>query len=112
VLIESVLTLYNQEIPQHSLGGIILALLSLIIMPLLGKAKLQTGKALKSKALIADAKETFACAFLSVALLLGLAANFFFGFWQADPLAGVVIVYYLFKEGKENWERECECAIE
>jgi len=112
VLIESVLTLYNQEIPQHSLGGIILALLSLIIMPLLGKAKLQTGKALKSKALIADAKETFACAFLSVALLLGLAANFFFGFWQADPLAGVVIVYYLFKEGKENWEGECECAIE
>lgn len=109
VLVESVLTLWEGNPPETSLGGIILAILSLIIMPLLGKAKMKVGKELNSRALIADAKETFACAFLSAALLLGLAANYFWGFWQADPLAGFVIVYYLIKEGKENWEGECEC---
>lgn len=109
VLVESVLALVNGKPPEESIGGIILAILSLIIMPLLGKAKMKVGKELNSRALIADAKETFACAFLSIALLLGLAANYFWGFWQADPIAGFVIVYYLFKEGKENWEGECEC---
>ncbi len=109
VLVESVLTLWEGNPPETSLGGIILAILSLIIMPLLGKAKMKIGRQLNSRALMADAKETFACAFLSVALLLGLAANYFWGFWQADPIAGFVIVYYLFKEGKENWEGECEC---
>ncbi|MDP3147837.1 MAG: cation transporter [Ignavibacteria bacterium] len=109
VLVQSVLTLLDGNPPKESLGGIILAILSLIIMPLLGKAKMKVGKELNSRALIADAKETFACAFLSIALLLGLAANYFWGFWQADPLAGFVIVYYLIKEGKENWEGECEC---
>ena len=109
VLVESVLALVDGKPPEESIGGIILAILSLIIMPLLGKAKMKVGKELNSRALIADAKETFACAFLSIALLLGLAANYFWGFWQADPLAGLVIVYYLFKEGKENWEGECEC---
>lgn len=109
VLVESVLTLWGGNPPETSLGGIILAILSLIIMPLLGKAKMKVGKELNSRALIADAKETFACAFLSAALLLGLAANYFWGFWQADPIAGFVIVYYLIKEGKENWEGECEC---
>ena len=109
VLVESVLTLWEGNPPETSLGGIILAILSLIIMPLLGKAKMKIGRQLNSRALMADAKETFACAFLSAALLLGLAANYFWGFWQADPLAGFVIVYYLIKEGKENWEGECEC---
>ncbi|MFA6596530.1 MAG: cation transporter [Ignavibacteriaceae bacterium] len=109
VLVESVLALADGKPPEESIGGIILAILSLIIMPLLGKAKMKVGKELNSRALIADAKETFACAFLSIALLSGLAANYFWGFWQADPIAGLVIVYYLFKEGKENWEGECEC---
>jgi len=108
VSVQSVLTLVQNEPPKESPGGIILAMLSLLIMPILAKAKIKVGKQINSRALIADAKETFACAFLSVALLLGLAANYFWGFWQADPLAGFVIVYYLLKEGKENWEGECE----
>ncbi|NCQ19291.1 MAG: cation transporter, partial [Ignavibacteria bacterium] len=108
VFVQSVLTLVQNEPPKESPGGIILAMLSLLIMPILAKAKIKVGKQINSRALIADAKETFACAFLSVALLLGLAANYFWGFWQADPLAGFVIVYYLLKEGKENWEGECE----
>ena len=66
--------------------------------------KLITGKAIESDALIADSKETLACAFLSLALLLGLGLNYLFNFWQADALAGLVIVFYLFKEGHEVWK--------
>ena len=52
-----------------------------------------------------DSKETITCAFLSVALLIGLGANYLFGFWQADPLAGIVIVLFvfLFREGYKGW---------
>jgi len=107
VLVQSILTLLDGNPPKESLGGIILAILSLSIMPIVGSIKMKIGKQLNSRALIADAKETFACAFLSFALLLGLAANYFWGFWQADPIAGFVIVYYLIKEGKENWEGDC-----
>ena len=72
-------------------------------MPLLMWQKYTTGQKIKSRALVADSKETLACAFLSLALLLGLGSNYFFEFWQADPIVGLIIVVYLFKEGKENW---------
>jgi cation diffusion facilitator family transporter len=109
VFVESGLTLIEGKKPEHSLGGIIIAVLSLIIMPSVAKIKIKIGNEIKSQALIADAKETMACAFLSVALLIGLACNYFFGFWQADPIAGFVIVFYLIKEGIENWKGECGC---
>ncbi|GAB6283371.1 MAG: hypothetical protein STSR0008_21360 [Ignavibacterium sp.] len=108
VFIQAIRTLINNEPPEESLPGIIIAILSLIIMPILAKAKIKVGKQINSKALIADAKETLACSYLSAALLLGLGANYLFGFWQADPIASLIIVYYLFKEGKENWESEEE----
>jgi cation diffusion facilitator family transporter len=108
VLIESVLTLLGSKKPEHSLGGIILAALSLIIMPFVARIKIKIGKQINSRALIADANETIACAFLSIALLLGLGCNYFFGFWQADPIAGLIIVFYLFKEGIENWKSEID----
>ena len=60
------------------------------------------------KALIADSKETLACAFLSVALLLGLSLNYLFGFWQADAIAGIIIVIFLVREGIENWQDSFE----
>ena len=66
------------------------------------------GTAIGSRALIADSKETVACAFLSVALLFGLGANYLFGFWQADPIAGIIIVIFLFREGYEGWNEEKE----
>ena len=59
-------------------------------------------------ALIADSKETMACAFLSMALLLGLGANYLFGFWQADPIVGLIIVAFLFREGWEGWREANE----
>ena len=67
------------------------------------------GTAIGSRALVADATETITCAYLSVALLAGLLANYLFGFWQADPLAGFIIVIFLFREGYEGWTGSCRC---
>ena len=104
VLFESVQKLISQEIPQPSLPGILLAIASLVIMPILAWQKYRVGKALDSKALIADSKETLVCSWLSLTLLLGLGLNYLFGFWQADPITGILIVAFLIKEGWEAWE--------
>ena len=96
------------EIQQHSLPGRIIAVASIIVMPLLTWQKYKTGKQINSRALVADSKETLACFFLSVALLLGLGSNYLFGFWQADPIVGLVIVAFLFREGWEGWHEEAE----
>ncbi|MFQ6038683.1 MAG: cation diffusion facilitator family transporter [Candidatus Aminicenantales bacterium] len=106
ILFQSVKKLALQEIPEPSWPGIILAFLSLVIMPLLAWQKHRTGTEIRSQALIADSKETLACFFLSVALLLGLGSNLAFGFWQADPLVGLAIVVFLFREGWEGWHTE------
>ncbi len=99
VLYESIEKLYIHEIPDPSLLGIIIALISIIVMPILFYLKFQTGKSMGSKSLIADSKETLACVFLSGALLVGLGLNYLYGFWRADPIVGLVIVVYLAKEG-------------
>jgi len=101
VFYESIGKLFRKEVAEPSLLGIFIALASIITMPILYYAKSRTGKALNSKSLIADSRETLACAFLSVALLLGLGANHLFGFWQADSLVGFVIVVFLAREGLE-----------
>ncbi|MEW6525193.1 MAG: cation transporter [Spirochaetota bacterium] len=101
ILYESVKKLYYVEIPDTSLVGIIIAVLSIIIMPALYVTKVQVGKAIGSKSLLSDAKETLACTFLSVALLLGLGLNYLWGLWQADPIVGIVVAFYLIKEGRE-----------
>lgn len=108
VLYESIRKLYLHEKPESSLFGIIIAIVSMIVMPVLFYAKLKTGKALNSSSLIADSKETLACVFLSVALLIGLVLNYVFGFWQADPIVGFVIVIFLIKEGIETIREEDE----
>ena len=68
-------------------------------MPILYVKKHRLGHKIKSKSLIADAKQTIVCMSLSVAVLLGIAMNHFFGFWQADPIAGVVVSGLLIREG-------------
>ena len=77
-------------------------------MPVLAHLKKKTGKEIGSKALVADAKETLVCAWLSLALLLGLVLNVLFGWWWADPFAGLIIVGFLFKEGDEQWREAGE----
>ena len=108
VLYESVKKLVTQEIPDPSLFGIIIAIVSIITMPALFYMKYRTGKAIKSKSLIADSKETLACVFLSLALLIGLGLNYLFGLWQADPIVGIVIAIYLSREGYEILKDEGE----
>jgi cation diffusion facilitator family transporter len=110
VLFESISKLMTHEISQPSPVGILIAILSLIVMPVLAWRKNVVGTEIGSRALIADAKETITCAYLAVALLAGLLANYLFGFWQADPLAGLVIVLFLFREGYEIWTGECSCG--
>ena len=112
VLYESVEKLIFQEAPAPSLLGILIALASMIVMPGLFYLKYQTGKSLGSASLMADSKQTLACAMLSVALLLGLGLNYWFGIWQADPGIGLVIVALLIREGYHTLkvEKLCSCA--
>ncbi len=99
VLYESVKNLCFHEIPYPSLLGIIIAIVSIIVMPVLFYIKYQTGRSLNSKSLVADSKQTLACALLSVALLIGLGTNYLYGLWWADPIVGLIIVIFLIKEG-------------
>ena len=112
ILFQSIRKLTGVEIPEPSLPGIIIATVSIIIMPLLTWQKYKTGKQINSQALVADAKETLACGLLSVALLIGLGSNYLFGFWPADPIVGLVIVAFLFREGWEGWKENNEKELE
>ncbi len=101
VLFESVRKIVLRDLSEPSVVGIIVAVLSLIVMPVLGHRKKKLGRQLGLKSLEADAKETFACSFLSAALLAGLVSRYLFDFWPADPLAGLIITAFLFREGYE-----------
>lgn len=103
---ESVRKLIIGAEPDESLFGVGLAVLSLIVMPLLAGAKRRVGQKLGSLAVIADAAETTLCVYLSAILLVGLGLNALFGWWWADPLAGLGIVYIAGREGIEHWHAE------
>jgi divalent metal cation (Fe/Co/Zn/Cd) transporter len=103
---EAVSALIQREAPQTSLPGIVLATLSLIVMPLLARAKARLAREMGSRALAADSKETLACAFLSATLLAGLVANAWLGWWWADPVAALGIVIFLVREGWEAFEQD------
>lgn len=111
VLYESGSKLYFQEKPDTSLLGIIIAGLSLIIMPFLAYMKQETGKKLNSRSLVADSKQTYICTIMTITLLIGLGLNFFYKIWWADPLVGLIISGFLFKEGFEALKKNelCTC---
>lgn len=98
---ESILKLWHGDKPEASLAGVIIATLSVLIMPSLGLAKRKIGRKIGSKALEADAMETIICSYLSGVLLVGLALNWLLGWWWADPVAGLLMIYFLVKEGRE-----------
>ena len=112
VLYESLKKLAFQEAPAPSLLGIIIALASLILMPLLFALKLRTSAGLGSASLRADARQNLACAFLSLALLVGLGLNYVAGLWQADPIIGLIIGAVLVREGYHTLKEEklCSCC--
>ncbi|MFA4814864.1 MAG: cation transporter [Candidatus Gracilibacteria bacterium] len=111
ILFESVKDLYLGEAPEPSVAGIIIAVLSLIIMPWLAHSKRKVGKLLKSKSLVADSQQTFICTLMSIALFFGLGLHFFFGLWWADSVAGLFFTLLTFKEGYTTLKEEkmCDC---
>src|SRR3990172_3464193 len=108
VVYESSKKLWLREVPAESVPGLILAALSLIVMPLLALSKHRTARLLGSRALAADAMETAICSYLSLALLLGLAVNAWLGWWWADPVAALAMVPLIVHEGREAIEESRE----
>jgi len=98
------------DMARESSVGIALTAVSLVVMPVLGRSKLRTARALDSRAPRADAVETIACAWLSATTLLGLVTNAVWGWWWADPLAALGLVPWILREGIEAVRGECECG--
>lgn len=96
---DSISDLWSKRAPEHSIAGIILACTSLVVMPMLSRAKRMVGRALSSAAMHADAKQTEFCTYLSGILLVGLLLNAFFGLWWADPAAALIMVPIIAREG-------------
>jgi len=109
VTYDSVKSLIRREAPQESIVGIVLAAVSLIIMPLLVRAKRKVARGIKSGALMADSKQTELCTYLSAILLVGLLLNVLFGWWWADPVAALIMVPIIAKEGIEALRGETCC---
>jgi len=99
ILYESISDLVNKKAPEHSIPGIILACISLVVMPLLSRAKKRVGNDLGSAAMHADARQTDFCVYLSAILLAGLLLNSVLGWWWADPIAALIMVPIIAKEG-------------
>jgi len=102
-------SLVMREPPEASYIGIGIAALSLVVMPLLARAKRRVAAGLNSRAMQADARQTDLCAYLSAILLAGLAVNALFGLWWADPLAGLVMTPIIAKEGIRALRGEACC---
>jgi divalent metal cation (Fe/Co/Zn/Cd) transporter len=101
VLFQSISSLIARNHPESNIWGVALAAASLVVMPLLAKLKLRYADRIGSRALHADAFETLACAYLSLTLLLGLGANYLLGWWWADSLAALAMLYFIVREALE-----------
>ncbi len=110
VAYEAVAALQEREPPERSVIGLVIAAVSLFVMPILYVAKRRTATALESRSLAADAKQTLACVMLSVALLVGTGLHYMAGVWQADPIAGLLIAAFLLREGYKAWTEEHLCC--
>ena len=106
---ESVSDLVRRKAPEHSIAGIVLACVSLVVMPLLSRAKKRVGKELGSAAMHADAKQTDFCMYLSGILLAGLVLNVTLGWWWADPCAALVMVPIIAREGMNGIRARACC---
>jgi len=105
--------LWRREAAAESLVGIVLAVASLVIMPVVAWGKLRAARELGSRALASEAKETLACSYLSLTLLLGLGLHAAVGWWWADPVAALAMVPWLVREGLEGVRGEsCDDADE
>jgi divalent metal cation (Fe/Co/Zn/Cd) transporter len=106
---ESLSDLIARKAAEHSVPGIVLACVSLVVMPLLSRAKKKVGSELGSAAMHSDAKQTDFCVYLSAILLIGLLLNLALGWWWADPLAGLIMVPIIAKEGIDGTRAKTCC---
>ncbi|MEU2612829.1 cation transporter [Micromonospora sp. NPDC007271] len=111
VTVESVRALAGDREAEQSAVGLVLAALSLLIMPVLSYAQRRAGRELGSRSAVADSKQTLLCTYLSAVLLVGLGLNSLFGWSWADPLAALVIAAVAIKEGREAWRGDACCAV-
>jgi divalent metal cation (Fe/Co/Zn/Cd) transporter len=111
IVVESTRSLVGGVHPEASWVGIGLAAFTAPTMPLLAAAKRRVGRQLGSAATISEAEQNQICAYLSIALLVGLLANALLGWWWADPLAALAIAAVAAKEGRDSWRGDaCDCC--
>jgi divalent metal cation (Fe/Co/Zn/Cd) transporter len=108
--IRSSVDLVTRSRPEESIPGIVLAVVSLIVMPVLAWRKNRVARELDSRALQADSTQTSLCTWLSAFLLVGLVTNAALGWWWADPLAGLAIAAFAAREGWELWHTKDLCC--
>ncbi|WP_328353946.1 cation transporter [Streptomyces sp. NBC_00445] len=111
VTVDSVRALTAAREAAHSTPGIVLAALSLAVMPFLSAAQRKAGRELGSASAVADSKQTLLCTYLSAVLLAGLLANSLFGWTWADPAAALIIAAIAVKEGRQAWRGEACCSV-
>ena len=110
ILFDAGKTLIFHEAAERSIPGIVVAALSVVVMPLLARAKRRVAAGIGSRAMLADSKQADFCAYLSAILLGGLFFNAALGWWWADPVAALVMVPIIAKEGVESLKgRSCGC---
>ncbi|KQR17879.1 cation diffusion facilitator family transporter [Cellulomonas sp. Leaf334] len=110
VTVDAVRTVVAAAEPEHSTVGIVLAVVSLAVMPILSWVERRTGRELGSASAVADSRQTLICTYLSAVLLVGLVLNSALGWWWADPVAAVVIAGFAVREGIEAWKGEACCT--
>jgi divalent metal cation (Fe/Co/Zn/Cd) transporter len=111
VTVESVGALAGAAEADHSTAGIVLAAVSLAVMPGLSYAQRRAGRELGSATAVADSKQTLLCTYLSAVLLVGLVLNSLLGWTWADPLAALVIAGVALKEGRDAWRGDACCPV-
>ena len=109
VAIEAVRTLLNGSHPEESVVGIGLAAGSVVVMPLLGRAKQRIGSRIDSSATASEGKQNLLCAYLAAALLVGLLGNALLGAWWLDPVVGLLIAAVAVQEGRRAWRGDACC---
>jgi divalent metal cation (Fe/Co/Zn/Cd) transporter len=109
VTAESARAFFTAAAPESSLTGVVLAAVSLVVMPALSAAQRRTGRALGSASAVADSRQTLLCSCLSAVLLAGLLLNTLWGWWWADPLVALAIAVVAVKEGRTAWRGEHCC---
>jgi divalent metal cation (Fe/Co/Zn/Cd) transporter len=109
VTVNSVLSLVGAVDVKHSVVGMVLTALSVVIMPFLSLVERRAGRELGSATAVADSKQTLICTYLSAAVLIGLLLNTAFGWWWADAIVAQVIAIFAVREGLEAWKGDA-CA--